>query len=228
MRRVRIATFNLLNGRSPDAETVDVDRFCRAVARLDADLLALQEVDRDQPRSGGHDLTALAAGAMGADEYRFAAALTGTPDGWAGATGVEPDGTPAYGIALLSRYPVTDLVRRTPAARSGADPPPSRTGACDWTGCATSRASRSWPTSRRRSDRCAVAATHLSFLPVSSGRQLRRLVQRSGPSRWPDRAAGRPEHVTAAGATDHRHAAAGLRADVPEPLARRTAGPRAQ
>ena len=68
---------------------------------------------------------------MGAVDYRFAAALSGTPDDWAGATGVEPDGTPAYGIALLSRYPVTGwhVVRLPPAPR--ADPPPSGRDGCD-------------------------------------------------------------------------------------------------
>ena len=35
-------------------------------ARLDPDILALQEVDRDQPRSHLADLTAVAAEAMGA------------------------------------------------------------------------------------------------------------------------------------------------------------------
>ncbi len=184
MQRVRIATFNLLNGRSPDAETVDVDRFCRAIADLDADLLALQEVDRDQPRSGGRDLTALAAGAMGADEYRFAAALTGTPDSWAGATGVEPDGTPAYGIALLSRYPVTDwsVVRLPPAP---VRIPHRRAGSLrlDWV--------RDEPRVALVADvetpngSMRIVATHLSFLPVSSGRQLRRLVQGLGSTAGP-------------------------------------------
>jgi hypothetical protein len=41
--------------------------------------LALQEVDRDQPRSHLADLTVVAAEAMGAVTHRFAAALSGTP-----------------------------------------------------------------------------------------------------------------------------------------------------
>ena len=48
-------------------DKVDVDRLAAAVASLDADVLALQEVDRDQPRSHLADLTAVAAEAMGAD-----------------------------------------------------------------------------------------------------------------------------------------------------------------
>jgi endonuclease/exonuclease/phosphatase family metal-dependent hydrolase len=49
---VRLATFNLLHGQSLDDGQVRADRLHAAVAHLDADVLALQEVDRDQPRSG--------------------------------------------------------------------------------------------------------------------------------------------------------------------------------
>jgi endonuclease/exonuclease/phosphatase family metal-dependent hydrolase len=104
---VRLATFNILHGRSLHDGAVDVQRFAQAVKELDADVLALQEVDRDQPRSGGVDLTALAAKAMGAQAHRFVAALSGTPGStWMAATGQEQPGTASFGIALLSRYPV--------------------------------------------------------------------------------------------------------------------------
>jgi endonuclease/exonuclease/phosphatase family metal-dependent hydrolase len=104
---VRFATFNILHGRSLADGRVDVNRFADAVKELDADLLALQEVDRDQPRSQLADLTAVAAGAMGAIDSQFAAAIAGTPGAtWTAATGHEQPGAAAYGIALLSRYPV--------------------------------------------------------------------------------------------------------------------------
>src|SRR5919112_6897169 len=104
---VRIATFNILHGRSLDDGRVDVDRLATAVKSLDCDVLGLQEVDRDQPRSLGADLTAVAAEAMGATEHQFVAALAGTPGGtWMAATGDEQPGSAGYGIALLSRYPV--------------------------------------------------------------------------------------------------------------------------
>jgi endonuclease/exonuclease/phosphatase family metal-dependent hydrolase len=181
---VRIATFNILNGRSPDDDCVGEDRFCRSITALDADLLALQEVDRDQPRSGGADLTALAAGAMGAAEHRFVAALTGTPDGWRGATGTEPDGTASYGIALLSRYPVTawHVVGLGAAAVRVPHRPPGRLRV-DWV--------RDEPRVALLADvdtplgPLRIAATHLSFLPLSNGRQLHRLVRSLGRSQGP-------------------------------------------
>ena len=103
---MRLATFNILHGRSPDDGQVNLDRFGEAIRSLDADILALQEVDRDQPRSHLADLTAVAADAMGAVAHRFAAAISGTPGAtWLAATGQELTGTASYGVALLSRYP---------------------------------------------------------------------------------------------------------------------------
>ena len=106
---MRMATFNILHGRSIDDGKVDVDRRADCVRRLDADVLALQEVDCDQPRSAMADLTAVAAEAMGAVSHRFVAAVSGTPGAsWMAATGHEQPGTASYGIALLSRFD-TDL-----------------------------------------------------------------------------------------------------------------------
>ena len=66
---MRVATFNILHGRDPADDVVDVATFGSAIAGLDADVLALQEVDRNQPRSHMADLTAVAAEAMGAVEH---------------------------------------------------------------------------------------------------------------------------------------------------------------
>ena len=104
---MRMATFNILHGRSLHDGEVQLGRLEESVRQLDADVLALQEVDCDQPRSSMADLTAIAAEAMGAVAHRFVAAISGTPGAtWMAATGREQPGTAAYGIALLSRFPV--------------------------------------------------------------------------------------------------------------------------
>jgi endonuclease/exonuclease/phosphatase family metal-dependent hydrolase len=105
---MRLATFNILHGRSPSDGLVDVGRLADAVRTLNPDVLALQEVDRLQTRSNMADLTAVAANAMGAVSYRFVAALAGTPGAtWMAATGQELPDTAAYGVSLLSRYPAS-------------------------------------------------------------------------------------------------------------------------
>jgi endonuclease/exonuclease/phosphatase family metal-dependent hydrolase len=83
---MRIATFNVLHGRALGAdgrpsrlpESVPAQQpLADAVADLDADVLALQEVDRHQPRSGDVDQARVAAAAMGARDWRYASALHG-------------------------------------------------------------------------------------------------------------------------------------------------------
>jgi endonuclease/exonuclease/phosphatase family metal-dependent hydrolase len=104
---VRLATFNLLHGRSLSDGTVHPERLAAAVTDLDADVLGLQEVDRAQPRSGLLDLTAIAADALHAPVHRLAAAVVGTPgQTWQPWRSDEDDAHPQYGIALVSRWPV--------------------------------------------------------------------------------------------------------------------------
>lgn len=173
---MRVATFNILHGRRPADDRVDLGAFRDAVAALDVDVLALQEVDHLQSRSGEADLTAVAAEAMEAVDHRFVAALSGSPGAtWVAATGAEHPDAAAYGIALLSRFPVTAWeIVRLPAL-------PAR--APMWF-----RGHR-LPTLVRDEPRVAVAAriegpagaftvanTHLSFVPWWNGRQLRALA----------------------------------------------------
>src|SRR4051794_14746612 len=116
---MRLATFNLMHGRSLDDGRVDAGRVATAIAALDADVLGLQEVDRGQLRSGHADLTRIAADAMGAAEVLFVPAVVGTPgEGFRVATDADQDGVdPHYGIALISRFPVTEWrITRLPAA----------------------------------------------------------------------------------------------------------------
>ena len=174
---MRIGTFNILHGRSPEDDRVDVARLAAAVKALDTDVLGLQEVDRDQPRSLGADLTAVAAQAMDAVDSQFVAALAGTPGGtWMAATGQEQPGSAGYGVALLSRLPVVSwrVVR--------LQPPRARVPL--WF-----RGSRR-PVLVADEPRAAVAAvlegpegqftvcnTHLSFVPGWNALQLRRVLR---------------------------------------------------
>lgn len=116
---MRLGTFNLMHGRSLDDGVVDAGRIGDAIAGLDADVLGLQEVDRAQPRSGHADLAGIAARALGAEHVLFVPAVVGTPgEQFRAATDADAgEAEPHYGIALVSRFPVTDWrVRRLPPA----------------------------------------------------------------------------------------------------------------
>ena len=173
---MRIATFNILNGRAP-GEEVDEDGYIEAIASLDADVLALQEVDRNQPRSRHADLTRLAAEATGAVESRFAATLTGTAGTtWSAATGQEHPDSAAYGVALLSRFPVDSWreLRLPPAPL----PLPHRFHGRRWPQLVRDEPRVALVASLRTPEgTVSVVCTHLSFLPFWNGVQLRRLVR---------------------------------------------------
>ncbi|HKS99008.1 MAG TPA: endonuclease/exonuclease/phosphatase family protein [Rugosimonospora sp.] len=116
---MKLVTFNLMHGRSPGDGLVDPDRIAAAIRSLDADVLAIQEVDRGHGRSHRRDLTRLAAEAMGVPEggRRFAATITGVPgEAWRPAA-CDDDHAAQYGVGLLCRRPVTRwLVHRLPSA----------------------------------------------------------------------------------------------------------------
>jgi endonuclease/exonuclease/phosphatase family metal-dependent hydrolase len=172
---MRMATFNILHGRGLDDGKVDIDRLADCVRRLDADVLALQEVDCDQPRSAMADLTAVAAEAMGAVSHRFVAAISGTPGAtWMAATGDEQPGTASYGIALLSRFKALtwQVLRlpRIPARFPMYLPSPGKVMIVD-------EEPRAAVLARFDTDLgpITVANTHLSFVPGWNRVQLRRL-----------------------------------------------------
>ncbi|MEV4277639.1 endonuclease/exonuclease/phosphatase family protein [Actinoplanes xinjiangensis] len=173
---MRLATFNLLHGRSLSDGTVHADRIHAAVADLDADVLGLQEVDRAQPRSGLLDLTALAADALGAGTHRFAAAVVGTPgqtwEPWHSGADI---GHPQYGIALVSRFPVQRWqITQLPAApvRSPVYVPDGGLLLLRDEPRVLLAAVLDTPAGP-----LTVATTHLSFVPGWNVRQLRAAVR---------------------------------------------------
>jgi endonuclease/exonuclease/phosphatase family metal-dependent hydrolase len=170
-RELRVATWNIFGGRTWDGGRVDLDLTLAVLRRLDADLVAVQEVDREQARSGGADQARVLGEALGM-EWRYAPALLGTPgnpNGWrAPAPGDADPGGTAYGIALLSRLPLegTETVL---LPQAGRDEPRVALVAELADG----------------GRRLTVAGTHLSFVPGPNLRQLRALQrhldERGGP-----------------------------------------------
>src|SRR5207237_1261890 len=71
-RLTRLATFNVLHGRALAEGRVSNQKLAEACAALDADVLCLQEIDRNQARSGSVDQIALVAAATGAAAWRVA------------------------------------------------------------------------------------------------------------------------------------------------------------
>jgi endonuclease/exonuclease/phosphatase family metal-dependent hydrolase len=191
---VRFATFNVLHGRpmangrplSVPAASGPEEPFVRAVASLDADVLALQELDRLQERSGGVDQASAAAAGSGARHWRYASAFHGvaqTGGGWIPAPS-EPglrvygqretdagDGAPSHGIALLSRLPV----RHWRARRLAPAPVPMPLRTPGRRGLTVSRDQpRAALAAVLEGSRgpFTVVALHLSFVPGWNIRQL--------------------------------------------------------
>ncbi|MET7395486.1 endonuclease/exonuclease/phosphatase family protein [Dactylosporangium sp. NPDC005572] len=177
---MRLGTFNLMNGRSLTDGLVDAGRVRAAIEELDADVLGLQEVDRGQQRSGHADLARIAADAMGAAAMLFVPAVVGTPGlGFRIATDDDQDGgEPHYGVALVSRFPVTEWrITRLPPAPLRAPilipGPKARMMLLDDEPRVLIAAVVETPVGR-----VTIATTHLSFVPGWNVRQLR-LVRRA-------------------------------------------------
>lgn len=212
---LRVLTLNTASGRGATGAALPPAELARALAGLadvGADVVALQEVDGGQARSGGAHQTALAAAALtaaGRDgdsgrsagvDWRFAPALLGTPTPLlpGAPPAVRPAGGlllgpgdplpgPAFGVALLSRRPVRSwhvLPLEAGRARLRLRAPDPATGTPRWW---------AFPDEPRVAVAAVleggvtVACTHLSFSPPTAVRQLRRvrhwLAQAPGPVR---------------------------------------------
>ncbi|WP_162599771.1 endonuclease/exonuclease/phosphatase family protein [Nocardioides solisilvae] len=181
-----LATGNAASGRDgrPGApSTPDLTDWAADAATLAVDVVAAQEVDHLLPRSGGVDQTALLREALsgGGDAWhsRFAAAVHGTPGDIttmrsAPATRLAE---PSYGVALLSRHPVTEWheLRMAPSAVKVPVPRPSWT---DEPLVVVPDEQRVALAARVEAPGGAVTVvtTHLSFVPWRAAGQLRELV----------------------------------------------------
>ena len=89
--RLRLVTWNVRICRRREGERVDLDLTVETLRSLDADVVALQELDRDQERSDRADQARSLGEALGM-RWFYAPALLGqaeNPDSWrpAGAAG---------------------------------------------------------------------------------------------------------------------------------------------
>lgn len=98
MEVLRVATFNIRHGRGLDGE-VDLARTAAAIVETGAELIALQEVDRNMRRSGKTDQGVMLAQATGLQISFFPTLARGGGE---------------YGIALAARRPLDAFVHRLP------------------------------------------------------------------------------------------------------------------
>lgn len=173
--RWRLASVNAASGRDVRTGRVDTAALAEAVAALDADVVAVQEVDHLLPRSDGADQTALLAARLGARGH-FVATVHGTP---AAPEGVRPAhrtiaDEPSYGIALLVRRGLDTSLGfrelRMPAGR-GRLPVPSPERGLRWIPDEPRAVVAAVVTTPLGP--MSVLGTHLSFTPWQAGRQLR-------------------------------------------------------
>lgn len=91
MAEIKLVTFNICHGKGTDGK-VSLNRTAGMLKSIDADVIALQEVDKRLSRSYFQDQTQVLAGHLGMDS--------------AFAPNLHFLGGASYGNAVLSRYPI--------------------------------------------------------------------------------------------------------------------------
>ena len=171
---LRVVSYNLLHGIDLTARgAVDLSGAAEVLADVDADVIALQEVDRGQDRSGGADQVAQLASLLGMTGA-FCPALHGSPDrSWVPAD-ARRDG-PAYGVGLLVRSGLLKTRHvRLPGGGAGSRGPNASLRNPGWdneprVALVADVHTAGW--------RLTVIVTHLSYLPLRAVRQLRVATQ---------------------------------------------------
>jgi endonuclease/exonuclease/phosphatase family metal-dependent hydrolase len=185
---MRLTSWNLLHAMGiPPKNPWEESDLGAALAALDSDVLALQEVDHFLPRSRSRDQISDGAMAIGASDWAFAPSVVGTPgEKWRKLSKSDPEIViqsnsterfGAYGIGIISKVPVLQW-HRLNLGNSPVGMPLLVPG--DETGRGKVRAIYV-----RDEPRVALAAvlsngwtvinTHLSFVPGFNISQLRRL-----------------------------------------------------
>lgn len=187
---MRVATWNLLHG-IPLLDPLNVPSLAQVASTVSADIIGLQEVDRQQTRSNYEHQTQTVADAMGLPYWIYAPSVTGTPgETWEGATDSHihshqhPDSDhdqPHYGIGLASHYPLNNVeVLRFNAAPLSlpllvpSDPRPRLMKVSDEPRVAII-ADVETPLGT-----ITVVNAHLSFVPGYNIKQLRKLTKHLG------------------------------------------------
>jgi endonuclease/exonuclease/phosphatase family metal-dependent hydrolase len=112
---MRVVTWNILSG-TPTRENANL---FSSISDLNADILAIQEVDHLQPRSNFLKTVEEIAKNCNYPHWAYASAINGTPGGaWEISDGFNTSHKPAelplsYGIGLLSKVPVKNWHRTT-------------------------------------------------------------------------------------------------------------------
>ncbi len=104
--KLRIVSYNIRHGLGMDGR-VDLTRIASVLRALNPDIVALQEIDRNNKRSGKQDQMKVLGAALGM-EARFKQSC------------FMEDGE--YGIGVLSRFPITKTVGYTLSQVKGREP----------------------------------------------------------------------------------------------------------
>lgn len=149
---LRIVSYNIRHARGMDDE-VDPARIAAVLRDLRPDIVCLQEVDQDQPRSGNIDLTQVLAEALGMEgvfgpNYFFSGG--------------------AYGNATLSRFPIVEHDNLPLPTPEGIEPRGALRTVIDVDGVALEVWNTHWGLrpDQRRAQAAAMLAALATTMPV--------------------------------------------------------------